>query len=129
MTKSKGIGRGGRRSKAGRPPGAKSVRTNAIAIGAAKAGVTPLEYMLAVMRNPKAPVERRDDMAKAAAPFMHARISPVPYNPDEGPKEPGGPKFSDLEIARRIAYMLYLGGKELAKIEQTPQQPAIEAKA
>ncbi len=40
---------------------------------AAKEGATPLEYMLRVMRDRKAKTVRRDDMAKAAAPYLHAR--------------------------------------------------------
>jgi hypothetical protein len=39
-------------------------------------GKTPLEYMLEVMRDPKAADERRDEMAKAAAPYVHARRAP-----------------------------------------------------
>lgn len=34
---------------------------------------TPLEYMLRVMRDPSADEARRDAMAKAALPYMHAR--------------------------------------------------------
>jgi hypothetical protein len=34
---------------------------------------TPLEYMLAVMRDPLADFRRRDDMAKAAAPYCHEK--------------------------------------------------------
>jgi len=43
---------------------------------AAKQGITPLDYMLKVMRNQKAKTQRRDDMAKAAAPYLHARRAP-----------------------------------------------------
>ena len=32
--------------------------------------------MLKVMRDPKADKERRDDMARAAAPYLHARRAP-----------------------------------------------------
>lgn len=53
----------------------KNRRTREVAVNAAKKGITPLEYMLKVMRNSNANPERRDDMAKAAAPFMHARIA------------------------------------------------------
>lgn len=38
-------------------------------------GVTPLEYMLAVMRDGDQPKERRDDMAKAAAPYVHPKLA------------------------------------------------------
>jgi hypothetical protein len=39
-------------------------------------GQTPLEYMLTVMHNAEAEPTRRDDMAKAAAPYLHARRAP-----------------------------------------------------
>lgn len=37
------------------------------------AGITPLEYMLDVMRNAGAEEKRRDLMAMAAAPYAHMR--------------------------------------------------------
>ena len=41
----------------------------------AKSGLTPLEYMLQVMRNPRVDGSRRDDMAKAAAPYVHPKLA------------------------------------------------------
>jgi hypothetical protein len=52
----------------------------------ARSGTTPLEYMLKVMRNPKASNDRRDDMAKAAAPYVHPKLASMQHS---GPK--GGP--------------------------------------
>jgi hypothetical protein len=42
---------------------------------AVNADMSPLEYMLTVMRDPKVPEVRRDRMAQAAAPFVHARMA------------------------------------------------------
>ncbi len=42
---------------------------------------TPLEYMLAVMNDPTAAIERRDRMAMAAAPYVHER--PVDRKPSK----------------------------------------------
>ena len=39
-------------------------------------GETPLSYMLRVMRDPTVEDPRRDEMARAAAPYVHAKISP-----------------------------------------------------
>jgi phage terminase small subunit len=39
--------------------------------------LTPLEYMLAVMNDPKADRTRRDRMATAAAPYVHGRPTDV----------------------------------------------------
>ena len=36
--------------------------------------VLPLEYMLAVLNDETAPAARRDRMAIAAAPYVHARV-------------------------------------------------------
>ncbi|NID06644.1 terminase small subunit [Luteibacter jiangsuensis] len=38
------------------------------------AELTPLEYMLKVMNNPRAEADRRDRMAVAAAPFVHGKM-------------------------------------------------------
>jgi hypothetical protein len=69
--------RGGRREGAGRKPGSKTKKTQLLAEAAKEAGISPLEYMLAVLRDPKAETERRDEMAKAAAPYIHPRLSNV----------------------------------------------------
>ena len=39
-------------------------------------GESPLCYMLRVMRDPTVEDPRRDEMARAAAPYVHAKISP-----------------------------------------------------
>ena len=61
----------------GRPFGSKGkpkvVLTNAIQ-RAVESGVTPLEFMLSQMRNASNPMPFRSDMAKAAAPYCHARL-------------------------------------------------------
>lgn len=67
------MARGGARPGAGRKTG-QANKINAQAKKAAlDGGITPLQYMLAVMRNSRADTKRRDDMAKAAAPFCHTR--------------------------------------------------------
>lgn len=40
-------------------------------------GVTPLEFMLNRMRDEEAPIADRMDMAKAAAPYIHAKLSSI----------------------------------------------------
>lgn len=68
------MARGGRREGAGRKKGALTKRTREIAERAAAEGDTPLEYMLRVMRDVTADPGRRDEMAKAAAPYVHAKL-------------------------------------------------------
>lgn len=93
-----GSGRGGARKGSGRPPGAKNRRTRDIAEALAADGrMTPLEYMLRVMRDSKADKGRRDEMAKAAAPYMHPRIATV-----EVANKPGEELALSVREVRRV---------------------------
>lgn len=84
----KSNGRGGPRKGAGRPPGSANRKTREIADRAVQEGVTPLEFLLGVMR---AEVnEPRDRMAAAiaAAPYIHPKLASVEMTgKDEGPIE------------------------------------------
>jgi hypothetical protein len=61
----------------GRKKGVINKRTREIAEAAVKEGITPLEYMLNVVRDPMAAPDRRDRMAIAAAPFVHPRLAAI----------------------------------------------------
>lgn len=71
------MARGGYRPGAGRPKksgGASKAGVIAEAKREArKSGVTPLEYMLAVMNDAEGDPDRRDKMAIAAAPYVHVK--------------------------------------------------------
>ena len=78
--------RGGRRAGAGRKAGGASRKSRAIADRAAAEGLTPLEFMLRIMRDGACPQGAdaaqtiafhtlRFDAAKAAAPYLHPRLS------------------------------------------------------
>jgi hypothetical protein len=41
--------------------------------------MTPLEYMLKVMRDPAAEEGRRDEMARAAAPYLHPKLQSITH--------------------------------------------------
>jgi hypothetical protein len=72
------MAKGGYKPGAGRPPGSRSPKLVAVAADDVnKPGITPLEYMLAVIRDRGADPARRDRMAIAAAPFMHPRQEPT----------------------------------------------------
>jgi hypothetical protein len=86
--------------RGGRQKGTKNKRTVAReALGArlTKRGITPLEYMLKVMRSrsKNVPDERRDDMAKAAAPYMHPRLNAIQHTGKDG--EPIRVSFTGLD--------------------------------
>lgn len=70
----------------GRAKGAlnkKTIAKKALAEHLQKKGLTPLEYMLRVMRS-RAKNERRDDMAKAAAPYIHPRLNAIQHTGKDG---------------------------------------------
>ena len=67
----------------GRKLGSLTKRTREIAQGALASGLTPLEYMLATMRDVTVDDARRDDMAKAAAPYMAGWGSSMPARTGE----------------------------------------------
>lgn len=66
--------RGGERPGAGRPAGSKNKKTRETATAAAAAGLSPVEYLLSVMRNRRKPEAQRMEAAKAAAPYCHPRL-------------------------------------------------------
>lgn len=72
---------GGFRAGAGRPKGAKTPRAKPIKVApdikkaARQSGMSPLDYMLTVMNSDDIDSERRDRMAIAAAPYVHAKAS------------------------------------------------------
>jgi hypothetical protein len=100
QTKSKkSNGRGGARANAGRKAGSATKRTRAIADKAAAEGITPLEFMLEIMRtetdsditDPRVLTDRlamRFEAAKAAAPYIHPRLAAIEHTgPNGGPIE------------------------------------------
>src|SRR5262245_14027016 len=73
-------GHGGKGPGPGRPKGAATRANEEVRQEAAATGELPLAYMLRIMRDPSQPVGRRDDMAKAAAPLCHSRLSSVEHS-------------------------------------------------
>lgn len=74
------MARGGARKGAGRPRG-KSARIDAEARQKAlTGGLTPLDYMLSLLRDAKLSTEDRFEAAKAAAPYVHARLAAVEHS-------------------------------------------------
>jgi hypothetical protein len=65
------------RKTGGRHKGARNRATEEARAAAAATGVLPLDYMLAVMRDLAADHKRRDAMAMAAAPYLHAKLTAI----------------------------------------------------
>jgi len=61
----------------GRKKGSLNRVSSEVKTAIAASGETPLEYMLRVVRDPTADTHRRDDMAKAAAPYIHPRLASI----------------------------------------------------
>lgn len=79
------MAKGGARPGAGRKKGGQNAKTAAIAHAAASKGITPLEYMLDILRQEPPPdadavtalsyQAMRFEAAKAAAPYVHPRLA------------------------------------------------------
>jgi hypothetical protein len=67
----------------GRPKGARNRRTRAVLEAAEAGGDMPLDFLLRLMRDPSAPITRRLEAAKAAAPFLHPKLNSVDPKPTE----------------------------------------------
>lgn len=102
-SKNSNAGRGGSRTGAGRKPGSVTKRTREIAEKAMDEGITPLEFMLQLMRSE--PPEGIGDMAKvghkelqfeaakAALPYMHPRLAAIELTGKDG----GPVQFAKVE--------------------------------
>jgi hypothetical protein len=72
---------------------------------------TPLEYMLRVMRDPAVEPARRDEMAKLALPYIHAKPTAIEHTGKDG----GPIEISDIspsDIARRLGFIVEQGKAE-----------------
>ena len=74
--------KGGRRPGAGRPVGTVNKRTREMAEKIQAEGITPLEYMLKLLRDDGLPQDIRLDAANKAAPYVHARLAAIDVKAD-----------------------------------------------
>ena len=75
-------GHGGPRPNSGRPKGKPNKATKAREQIIASAGITPLDYMLRILRNEKADDAQRQWAAEKAAPYVHPRLATVEQKGD-----------------------------------------------
>lgn len=66
--------------RGGRQKGTPNKLTAARQAEIAATGETPLQYMIRVMRDETVDSERRDEMAKAAAPYVHPRLAAIEHS-------------------------------------------------
>lgn len=79
MAKPKGAPKTG-----GRTPGTPNRKTLETQQAVEESGLTPLEYMLQVMRDPGEDSPRRLAAAQAAAPYVHAKLSSIELTGKDG---------------------------------------------
>jgi hypothetical protein len=78
---------GGARQGAGRKKGSQSAKTLKRAEIARKAldnGLTPLDYMLSILRDETQDQAARIEVAKAAAPYVHPKLANIEHTGKDG---------------------------------------------
>lgn len=78
------MARGGVREGAGRKPGATTKMNEKARAAAAEGGIMPLDYMLQILRDDTLETAERMDAAKAAAPYVHAKLASVEHTGKDG---------------------------------------------
>jgi hypothetical protein len=71
--------RGGARPNAGRKLGSVSKRSTELIADAVASGITPVEFMLEILRDESADMKRREWAAEKVAPYIHGRPAPVAH--------------------------------------------------
>lgn len=72
----------------GRKKGSRNLRTEAQAAAIECSGLTPLEFMLNVLRDPQQDYDVRLEAAKSAAPYVHPKLANIELTgKDKGPLE------------------------------------------
>ena len=94
---------GGKREGAGRKKGSSNKATQEKRAAIAASGLTPLDYMLAVLRDENNDHATRMQAAIAAARFVHPTLGSIEHTgKDGGPIE----TKSEIELGRRVAFVL-----------------------
>lgn len=74
------MARGGKREGAGRKQGVPNRKTAETVAAVEASGLTPLDYMLSVLRDEAAEREQRMWAAEKAAPFVHPRLAAIEHS-------------------------------------------------
>lgn len=89
--------KGGARPGSGRKPGSPNKRTAETQAQVEASGITPLDYLLSIMREPAQEPRERLAAAVAAAPYVHAKLSAVSMTGDINHAHRG---FIELPVKR-----------------------------
>lgn len=74
------MARGGKRPGAGRKPGALNKATAEQRKAVRESGMTPLDYMLSILRDKEADPKDRMWAAEKAAPYVHPKLAAVEHS-------------------------------------------------
>lgn len=72
--------KGGKREGAGRKPGVRNIKTREVLEAVEATGITPLDYMLSVMRDEANDQKERMSAAASAAPYIHPKLANIEMN-------------------------------------------------
>lgn len=78
------MARGGTRSGAGRKAGSINKVSAEKRAEIVASGLTPLDYMLSVLRDETAALDRRDWAAEKAAPYVHPKLAAIEHTGADG---------------------------------------------
>lgn len=118
-------GHGGRRARAGRKKRSTTRKSREIADKVATDGaLTPLQYVIDVMRNPKTTRRRKDWAAATALPYVHPRLQSIAGDPEKPIIHEH--RLAPMDAARRIAFVLFSADRGLT-IDQDPEPKKVEA--
>ena len=115
--------RGGRRPGSGRPPGAKNRKTIETQAAIEQSGLTPLEYMIGVMRNEKNDPRTRLEAAHHAAPYVHSKLTATELTVNK-------PEPVDAEALKARLRQLIANNPELLEdttVEKVADREVLEA--
>lgn len=99
------MARGGKREGAGRKPGAINKATQEEREAIKASGLTPLQYLLQVMRDESVGQHERVDAAHKAAPYVHAKLASVDVKSSDGSMSPHVIDASKLSVEQRKALL------------------------
>lgn len=132
------MAKGGKRIGAGRPKGSKITRTVELADRIAAQGVSPLEYVMTIMRDETQHPGLRFECAKAAMPYMHPRYGNVTQL-NQSNEQINGEKFDltaflkraqamrgDTPPPRYVPTRSYITSMPGAVVDNNPDQKALE---
>lgn len=68
----------------GRQKGSQNIASVRKAEEIASSGLTPLDYMLSLLRNEEQPLSIRFEAAKAAAPYVHPKLNATTHSGPDG---------------------------------------------